>query len=38
MDTSPQPGHGKDVDPLSTSGTPDAVHTVAFSVISDTSV
>ena len=33
MDAVSHPGHGNDVDPSSTSGTPDAVQFVAFSLI-----
>ncbi len=33
MDTVPHPGQGNDVDPSSTSGTPDAVQFVALSLI-----
>ncbi len=34
MDTVSHPGHGNEVDPTSTSGTPDAVQFVALSLIS----
>ncbi len=33
MDTVSHPGHGKEVEPSSTSGTPDAVQFVALSLI-----